>query len=238
VKASRAILVVLIATGVLLFLGWTRMPDIIAKNLSKKMKVSVQMDDIDISLNSIEVMKLDISNPKGSILNTAFSADQIQVLAPLGHYLDKQIEIEEVSLDKVYLGLEFDSPRSKEGNWTTIMQNFKQRKVSSGKSGHRVLIKKLIITHISIDLAYRSEGGKIKKLGPINRLELTNVTSEGGGIPSDQITDAILTQILRSVFKMQNLKDMLENVTPSDRLTQPFMNLFGTLQQETQEHVA
>ncbi len=236
-KVSSLILILLLAIVVIAFLAWTRLPDTVATHLSKKMKVSVEIDDIALSRNSIAIAKLDIGNPKGSILNTAFTSNEIRILAPLGHYFDKQIEIDEIAIDKIYLGLEFNAPGSKEGNWTTIMQNFRE---NSGSGSDRIiLIKKLILTNISIDLAYRSDGGKTTSLKPIDRLEFTNVTSEGG-VPSDQIANAILIQTLRSIFQKEHLQDMLENVIPStegsvDKLTQPFKNLFNAVEQEIDE---
>ncbi len=236
-KLSSIVFIVLIAIILLLFIGWSKAPDFIARHLSKQTHVTVSIDDIDVSLNSLRIQKTNIGSPKGSLLPKAFSSEEILLEAPLTHYLNQHIEIDEISLDHIYLGLEFDSKGSKEGNWTTIMRNMKQSSPTTmqpkdqTKTARTVMIKKLLLTDLSIDLVYRNEGNNVKHLAPIARLELTNVSSEGG-IPADQISQLILAETLKSVFQQQGLENMLEDVfdmpqTTLEKFTQPFKSLFN-----------
>lgn len=197
------------------------------------MKISVEIDDISLSSKSITIQKLEIGNPKGSILQKAFSSDQIEINTPIRNYFDHHIVIDEVVMHTVYLGLEFDSKKAATGNWSTIMGNMKDSSPAKQEKDPRtVLIKRLILTDIDLDLVYRQEGGKIQKLPRIDHLEFTDVTSEGG-IPSDQIAKVILSQTLRSIFEKENLQNMLQNIleNPSggtlEKLIQPFKNLLN-----------
>lgn len=227
-KALATIVIVLIiAIVIIVFVGWSRVPDILANSLSKKMKVSVEIDDIHITSRSIEIDKVEIGNPKGSILPKAFSSDVILIKVPLMKFLDRHIVIDEIDVNNVYLGLEFEYMGSKNGNWSTIMSNMKSSTPSDQKNTNprTVLIKKLILTNINIDLVYEKGGGKVQKLTPIDRLEFNDISSEGG-FPTDQISRIIINQMLRSIFKLENLQDMLENIleSPTKGSLQNFLN--------------
>jgi uncharacterized protein involved in outer membrane biogenesis len=217
-KASRIVFMIIIALIVLLFLGWMRLPEMVANNLSKKMQVEVEIDDLIIRPSHIDVEKLEIGNVPKYKLPRSFSADHIHVQAPLLSYFDQNVVIDEITISNIYLGLEFAKKGSKEGNWTIIMGNYEKTTASDSapkdkKTEKSVLIKKLILNNIAIDLAYNKEG-TVQHLKPIPRLEFTNVTSEGG-IPTDQITKVIMQQMLQSVFSQENLQNMIEGFLQS-----------------------
>jgi len=229
------IIIVIIAVIVIIFVGWSRVPDMIANSLSKKMKVPVEIEDVHLSMRSIEIDKMEIGNPKGSILPKAFSADKIFIQAPLMNYMSKHIVIDEVDISNTYLGLEFEYMGSKKGNWSTIMNNFKESTTPSSKeqkNPRTVLIKKLIVTNLNIDLVYEKGGGKIQRLKPVDRMEFDNVSSEGG-LPTEQITRLIVNHMLRQVFSLENLQDMLENILQNpgqgtlQKIFQPFKGIFN-----------
>jgi hypothetical protein len=234
------IVVVIVAIVVVVFIVWSRVPDIIANNLSKKLKVSVEIDDISLSFNQIDVENLEVSNVPGGILQKAFSTEQILVKAPLSRYLDNKIEIDEIDLNNVYLGLEFESSKSTKGNWTTIMNNLNTSESSSPKpkkeekkgEGRSVFIRTLILTNIQVDVVYVKDGTPVKRLPPIDRIVLKNISSEEG-VPMDQIMKSVLGQMLQSVFMKQNLQNMLEGILNQpqnsfDKFLQPFKGLFNS----------
>lgn len=217
-KIASWIVVVLVAALVILFLAWSRVPDMLATRLSQKMKVSVTIDDINLSPAAVKVRKLEIGNPRGSILSKAFSAGLIDVKAPLMRYLNQDIVVDEIHIDKIYLGLEFENAKGTQGNWTTIMGNLESstkqpanaKETKPGKQ-RTVFIKRLLLTNIDTDVVYRQEGGKIRHLRHIDSMEIDNISSQGG-FPIDQLMDSVLGQMLKQVFIQQNLKNMLENL--------------------------
>lgn len=204
-------LVVIIILGAVIFgfIFWSRIPDIVASNMSKKLKVPVEIADIDLSMKSIEIDKLEIGNPKGYYLPRAFGAEHIAIDAPLSRYFHDHILIDEIDVDNVYVGLEFDSPKGTEGNWTQIMKNVHSS--ASQKSKKTVLIHKLILSNIKCDLLYRSQGKKVTHLPEIKRIELHDISSEGGGA-MDQIMNSALGEMIKQVFVEQNMKDALNNI--------------------------
>ena len=67
------IVAAIIAAVVIAFIFWSRVPDILANNLSNKLKVSVTIDDISLSWGEIKISDVEIANPRKSILPKAFA---------------------------------------------------------------------------------------------------------------------------------------------------------------------
>ncbi len=225
------IIAIIVIGAIVIFVGWARFPDMVAGNISKKMKLNVDIGAIDLSTKGIDVERLEIENLRGSRIPKAFSAETIEIRAPLENYFHDYVEIETITIDGIYLGIEFNSISGTDGNWTTIMKNYK-KSTEGQKTNKKVLIKKLILTNISADLVYDSESNSgVRRLPAIPRMEFTNVTSEGG-IPSDQIMQSVLAQMLVAIFKEENLKNMLDNIFEApfkdsfDIITEPFKKLF------------
>lgn len=228
-----AFILLIVLIIVVLFISWSRVPEMVANNLSKKLQVPVSIGDMQLSPKSIKVSNLQIGNASGyKTLPKAFSAESLTIHAPLSSYMNQDIVIEEVTIDNIYLGLEFDSISGTNGNWTTIMSYYQRATEEEKQAGNRktILIKKLVFTNISPYLVFVKEGKGIKKLPKIDRIELYNVSSEGG-FPSDQLLKSVLGQMLKSVFEKEHLQNMLYNLLKDpqktiETLTKPFKGLF------------
>ena len=245
------IVAILLAAVIIGFIGWSRLPDIIANNLSKKLQVTVEIGDMGLQFNAITIDKVIIGNPPNTILSKAFSCRSIDILTPLNRYLNQEIIIDQINVNDVYLGLEFDSASGATGNWTRIMSNFKsstgqdpdkgdkKNPPPSQESQRSVLIQRLILTNIDVDVVYRKEGGKIKKLPRIDRIELTNISSEGG-VPMDQVMNSVLGQMLKSVFEKQNLQNMFQNLLQNSGIPKqiplPFPGLWNYQMKPDDDH--
>lgn len=204
-------------------------PGFISSTLSKKMQVEVKINDISLSTNDVRVDELEIGNPKGSKLPKAFSAGSIKVEAPVLNYVKDAIVIDEIAVDKIYLSLEIANPTAPAGNWAKIMDNLKKsspqapKEKKETKSTSSILIKKLILTDISADLATPL---KVSKLAKIDRLEFTDISSESG-VSIDQIVALVLEETVTAVLKENGMKNVFDNVLESskgvlDVFTSPF----------------
>ena len=101
-----------------------------------------------------------------------------------------------------------------------------KQEAQDNDSSRSVYIHKLILTNIDVDVVYIKEGRKVIHLPRIERIELYDISSQGG-LPMDQIMNSILGQMLRSVFERQNLKNMLQNLIESPPNTiQKYLNPF------------
>lgn len=210
------VIVVLVLVGIFC---WNMLPSWISHKLSERAQVSVSIEAIRLGTSSIKVDKIRVGNPPDSVLDTALEVKSLYIGTPFTNFFDDNIVIEEMRLDDVYLGLEFESQRSSKGNWSEIMQNVKdstgkekQEASAKGKSTS-VLIKKLIITDLKIDLAYRTGDKGVRRLRTIDRIELENISSEGG-LPTTQIMDIVISEMLHSVFSKEGIQNMLDNIVP------------------------
>ncbi len=221
--------VVIIGVVVAIAVSWSRIPGMIASKLSQKMQVSVTIGGMQFGWHAINMQKVVVGNPPRSILPKAFSAETILIQAPITEYIDNPIVIDLIELDDVYVGLEFDSKKNTTGNWTKIMSNMQGGQKTAPGKGKVVMIKKLVLTNIDIALAYR-DGGGVKNLDTIPRLEFNNVNSEEG-IPTEQISQIIFNQMLKQIFSIENLGNMLQNIlAPSGNPVQNVLKgLFGII---------
>lgn len=232
---------IVVAIVVLFFIGLTRVPDMLAGNLSKKFGVPVSIDAMYFRMKEIEVENIEIGNPKGYSLPKAFSAEEIEISAPITHFLKDEVVIDEVEVDGIYLGLEFDTKTSTQGNWTKLFSTFQQRAGLNEKGGKKVHIKKLTFRNIRTEVLFQ-DSGSVQKLPLISEITLTNISTEGG-VSSDQLMGSVLGQMLREVFIQQNMGNMLQGIikTPGkavDTLMKPFEGLFNATSREDVEYTA
>ncbi|MBI2810289.1 MAG: hypothetical protein HYX67_05635, partial [Candidatus Melainabacteria bacterium] len=88
ISSLAGIVVVIILAAVIIgFIFWSRVPDMLANNLSKKMKVAVQIDSMGLGWGKVTVKGIQIGNPPNSILAKAFSCNELIVAAPFTNYL-------------------------------------------------------------------------------------------------------------------------------------------------------
>ncbi|MBI3212028.1 MAG: AsmA family protein [Simkania negevensis] len=208
---SVLIVLILIAT-----LSWNMFPSWISHKLSSKAKVAVSIGNIRLSPSSIRVDKIYVGNPPKSILKRALEVDKMTANIPITHFLDKDIIINEMRMSDIYLGLEFESKKNANGNWKTIMNNLKastkeeKEKARKTNKTRTVLIKRLILEDLKVELVYTKGDRRVRKLRPIERLELTNISSEGG-IPSAQIMDIVISETLRNIMSIEGLQNLLKD---------------------------
>ena len=231
------IIICIIGGGIFLFLLWSRVPDMAASYLSKRLKVGVEIGDMTLSMKEIGVDRFDIHNPVGYHLPRAFSAQHISIEAPLTSYLNDDIVIEEIDVNDIYIGLEFDSPKSTSGNWSTILNNAESaQKESSEKAANKtVFIKRLLLTNIQAELLYQSDG-KVRTLKPIKQIELKNISSQGGNI-GDQLLNSALGKAIKEIFVQENMKDVLDQLmnipgNPVKEYLGPLKSIFGAAEEE------
>lgn len=222
----------LAAIGLLGAIIWLRIPDLLSNSLGRKFGVPISIDSMHVSSSEISLKELLIGNPRGYQLPKAFSAKTLDVHAPLKQYLKEHIVIDEVHIDTIYLGIEFDSHTSTHGNWSIIFSNA-VKEGDLDKKGTSILIKKLVCTNIQTFLLFRSVPGSMKQLPNIDRIELTNISTEGG-FPTNQLMASVLGQMLKQVFIQQHIDNMIKGIfqSPSnaiDGFFKPFKGIFNAI---------
>ena len=203
------IILIIIAISLIGFFGLKKASNLLSESLSSKLKVPVKVEGISLSWNRITIKGLEIDNIKDSILPKAFSAKTIIIKAPLFHYMKKHVEIQQVIVDDIYIGLEFDNIESEKGNWTRLIENFYTVMDNYEKkdSERTVTIKKISLQKIQAQVVYKTSPKKIHAFPIVEYEEFTDITSQGG-FPIDQITNSVLGKMLMSLFVRENIKNM------------------------------
>ncbi len=243
-KSLAGIIVICILAAVILFfLAKSRLPDMIASRLSKTLQVPVEIGDMNFSLNQIKIDNLEIGNPRGFKLEHAFTTQEIVINAPLMGYMHQDIVIDEIDLNNVYVGLEFESPKGTNGNWTAIMNNAQsaQDKSTASATEKTVLIKRLVLNNINADLLYQSDG-KVRHLPTIPQIVLVNISSKGGNL-MDQLMNSALGEMLKEIFVKENLKDLMDKIfqipgNPIPNVLQPLKGLFNSMDKKEENRAA
>jgi hypothetical protein len=201
------------------------------------MGVAVFIDRFKFTPRSVAVDRTVIGNPTDSILANALKIEALEAEAPLSRFFKRSIVLDAVNLSDVYLGLEFDSMLNSHGNWSVIMKNLTSSlKSEPSKKSKSLLIKHLTIKDLQIDLVFKQDNKGVRHLKPIALMEFKNVSGEGGAL-IDQFTNIVMGEILKEVFSMNNLKDMLNGILkPSNQNLSPLYNSIKSLfSQETGE---
>lgn len=214
----------------ILFMGfyllWHKVPSYLSNQLSNAFLTQVYIGDASLSPDTIALKKIVIGSPKNSTLPKSFSCQKLSIETWLHEYFKNRVEIEEIVLDQVYLGLEFDSAQSTNGNWTILMQNLKNsQNTHQSHSNKSFLIKKLTVKNIQCQVLYKDRKNGLFDLKPIDELTFTNISTENG-FPIEQLMDSVLGQTLKEIFIRENLKDMLNKIIQQQdqiqQLVKPF----------------
>lgn len=197
------------------FITWKKIPQILSSELSKRANVAVKLDTIRVTPWSLTIKDFEISSPKGYHLKKAFSMKKARVYASLFNYLKPRTIIQEMTLKDVYLGIEFDSPTDRNGNWTIIINNLNQsvnKEIAADPtpSAKSVLIKKVDVFNIDVQVGFRNKPKEVKTLPTIQHLELTNIDSKEGA-PIRQIMSSVLGELIKSVVVKENLKNIIQD---------------------------
>lgn len=226
----KKFLIILLSVVILLALvvgfGWRMLPTFISKKLSDNMGVKVEILAISNPFSDISVQEITVGNPSNSILEKALHVGSLSTDIKTLNLLNKHIVIDHMQLDDIYLGLEFASKTNPKGNWTTIVDNLQNNNTSTKKgegSTKSVLIKTLVLTDVKIDLVYKSNPRRIIHVRPIKRVVIHNVGSDGAAL-IEQITQIVIREMLREIFSIRGLSNMIDSILAPKGGPQQWLN--------------
>ncbi len=201
-----------------LLVGWVILPGQFSTIMSKKTRVNISIRAIPLSLNPISINGLEIGNPKEyRELPAAFTAEKIRISAPITTYLEERIVIDEIALDDVYLGLQFESVnRIGQGNWPQIVDNLgksnanEEQEISKSKKNPHVLIKRLVIRNLQTEILYGHDKKEIGKLPLVREMVFTDISTDKGA-PIGQIMNSVLGKMLVTITAKKQIEAFKNN---------------------------
>jgi uncharacterized protein involved in outer membrane biogenesis len=232
-KAIKYIIISALVLIAIIFVCWNLAPGWITSELSKKMGVEVTIGHIGLGTKKVSAKNIRIVNPKGYKFRDALRVKSLITNTSLFTFLKKKIVIEEIQGNDIYLDLEFDRKGRSTGNWSVIMGNLdksidEDSRKEKKKDNKSVLIKLIVLRDITIDLVYKREN-EVRRLKPIKKIVLRNISSDEA-FPTAQLTNIIMNQMLKEVFSINNLTNMLKNIlnpNSSGGVLTPLKGLFS-----------
>ena len=225
-KSLSLISIVIVLVGCFIVFKEFSLPRFVSNRLTDMMKVYVSLGDLNLGLKDITAEELTIMNPKGFHLPKAMSIEKISISTPFTAFFRDEVVIDELRLDNIYVGLEFENQSNKKGNWTVIMKNLGDAapKGNESSSNKYVKVTKCILTNLNVQLAYTSGNPAPKFYPTIAYLEINNIDSRNG-LPLQEISNAILQATLQQIFSQENIKNMLETylIKPNLPFSIPFL---------------
>ncbi len=231
---------IILIVGFVAFIGhfYYHRANILANYLSEKLGVHTTIESIDLGWSSFTINKLVVHNPKGYSLDKALETGKITFQAPLINYFKKDIDINLITFENTWAGIEFSDSNNSQGNWTQIIQNVDSNASSTSafeetmhKTSFRynrtVMIKLLGLYNTNVDLKLNGEQ-KPRKLNTIDKMEFTDVGTEKG-LPIEEITEIVIKKLMEQISLMEGITNMVSGVASQATkiLLSPFKIFFG-----------
>ena len=235
-KFLYACLTVIILLVTLFFILWINKANIFAHFLSREFPTKVTIERVGYSPGKWFFNDLKLKNIPGSAKKDAFTVEKIEVDAKLTRVLGETMTIGKIDMLKIDLAIELYDKDGSNNNWSKLLNTTDEEKKRSSKrdsgssASKKYLIRNLTLRNITIHLT--DSEGNTKELGPIKKLEFTNISDESG-FPIDQLEDAIFQLILKSIIKQFGLENLFklsnpQNIVPAIQKVLPKSAPFST----------
>jgi len=209
-------LILLVILAVLVFFWLIKAP-IMSSYLSNKMKVPVSVGTISMWPSKTTIHNFKIMNPHGYKSKTAFKADRTEIDYQFKHLFADPSEINQITLDTVFLSIELTNATGSENNWTAIGSRMPKE-----PSKKEVIIHSLTLNNITVEV----QGIGAKLLGVagtrhFDRMQFNEIDSREG-FP----TKELVNKIFEGAGIQQFLKNFFNPANQIQKALNPF-NIFG-----------
>ncbi len=221
VKKGSVGFIFLIIIGALITLWALKVP-LMSAYLSNRLGVPVSMLGVKIRPSYTSITRFRVANPRSAKTKTAFASKKIRADYAIKELFGSPSTVDQITLNDVFLSIEFYNPLGTVNNWTEIAKNMpKQEKKKKGKG---YLIRKLVINDLLVEIHGMGLGGLLGKVETkrIPRLEFTNISSEEG-FPTEQLIQAIFGRTGLDKY----IKDLFSPGRIIPDAAKPLFRLFG-----------
>ena len=191
---------------------WIFKAPVLSYYLSKQLKVSVSVHNLEFSKNQVVIKGFQINNPLKYQERTAFKAEKIVVDYQVGQLPKK---IDSIQVMDSHMNISCENPLCTDNNWTDIARRVAKKEVKANQEP--VVIEKLYFDELIVD----AEDMHLFP-GKEDRLELTNL--EFRNISSDQ--GFPIQQLIVAIFRSAGLTDLLKDVFKNSSIFNDVMKSF------------
>jgi hypothetical protein len=199
-------IILLLIIGGILFLWFMKAP-IMSWYLTEKLNVPTSISRISMRPSKTTVRGFRIKNPRGFKMKSAFEAETTTIEYRLGKLRNTPSEIDLITIDDIFLGIECSNPLCSKNNWTAIGNGMVQKQEK--ERPHQVVVHKIVLTNMNVEV--RGLGiGKPPMYKQIDYLEFNEVSSEKG-FPTDKL--------IRAIFQGAGIQDYIKDMlNPQDTI--------------------
>lgn len=209
---------ILIVIGFAIFL-WLIKASILSWYLTDKLKVPVSVGSISIWPSETTMHQFRIVNPRGFKMKSAFEAETTKVEYRFPALRATPEEIDLITIDDIYLGIECSNPLCSKNNWTAIGEGMVKKEAHQKK--RQMVIHRLVLNNLMVEV--RGLGiGKPPFRKQIDRLEFKEINSERG-FPTDKL--------IRAIFEGAGIQDYIKDLlNPQNAIRQLIPGIFGEIE--------
>jgi hypothetical protein len=207
-KTLYILFIFLLAIAVALPILWKKRASILSHFLSRRMHAPISMEEILFYKGGCKITDFHLSNIPPCKTANAFFAKTITFKATLSSLIQKRVEIEEIYLKDLVLGIEYLTASGDKNNWTVLLEN-----PSDHRSSNRpYLVRAIIFDNIHVLITQLN--GTTKKV-VIDHLEFHDI-SDKSGFPIEKLEKAIFQSMMQTIFKQLGIQTILKMLQPTN----------------------
>lgn len=206
--SKKALTLTLLASLVFV---WLIKTPIMASYLTHKIKVPVSIGNVSIWPSQTNIRNFRVRNPHGFKTHSAFSVHNVEIVYDFHQLLQDPRRIQQITMDDIFLSIEFSNPLGTQNNWTAIASKIPPEESRSGKE---LFIEKLILTNLKVEIRGLGFTGA-PQVQQIARLEFDQIDSKKG-FPTKQLIQQIfqgagIQQYIKEAFDPENVLEKVLN---------------------------
>jgi hypothetical protein len=179
---------------------WLIKDPIISSYLSKSLGMRVSVAAVGITPSQVTMKNFKINNPRRYQKLHALKAASVQCSFQWKDLTDNPSVIDQIEVDQIHLNIEFANALGTQNNWTDLISRIPEKE----KNAKEVIIRKLILTNMTVDIRGMGILAKSQKK-TFDRMEFTNISSNEG-FPTHEL--------ISQIFGNANLFDYIKNIVP------------------------
>ena len=218
---KKIIVIVLVVIVLAVATLWVQRAPLVSWGMTRVLGVPVSIGSIDVSANSVAIRNLDIHNPAGTKIKSAFKAEKIEVRAkPTTLLFGDVVKIEAITLNNAFLGVVLYNLTGSDNNWGRIMKNVstegakEKEKKKDAKEAKGLVVKLVGLYDINVQ-AYSRPLRRDVANPQISKIEIKNIGSEKDPASVAELFDAIARELLGRISGEGGLQNLMQDVPRS-----------------------
>jgi hypothetical protein len=197
--------------------------------LSKKLKMPISVEGVELSKSQLKLKNLKIRNPSVFKRGAAYICSEVLISYSLNSLKNEPLVIDKIDLNDSYLYIDCKNALCNSNNWTQIMKDVSDKELKN-PDGKEVIVSKLSMNRLNVEIKGFGFIPGIKKNVNIEHIDFGGVTSKDGFRTQ---------QLIVEIFKEAGIFEYIKSIVDPRKIFDNYfksINPFG-LKEETSEEV-